>query len=821
MRSPISRPPSLLPRILFSLLALAGLSPGAPPQGAWVNLASDGRLLYQRDALGNRVPDFGDCGYRAGREAIPTVPVRVTVGPVDGDDRASLQAAIDQVSALPRDASGFRGAVLLRAGEYQLDGTLTIGASGVVLRGAGDSETGTRLRATAPRQYTLLKIAGSGTASTISGTTRGIVDKYVPVGSRSFTVDGTDGLAVGSKVRVFRPSTQPWLDALGMNQLKNPWKPGSRDILWDRVITRIEGRRVFIDAPLTTALEARYGGGSISAYAWPERIEQCGIEGVRGISDSNGTATDEAHAWNFITLEKAEHCWVRNVTSQFFGNYCVGVLGGAKWVSVLDSQSLDPVSLVTGGRRYAFHIDDGQLSLVRNCYTREDRHQYVTGSGTPGPNAFVSSSSDNARNDAGPHHRWADGILWDRITVNGNDLDVQNRGNLGSGHGWAGGNCVVWNSRAQNFVVQNPPTARNWLIGSIGTIKDGRFWVGPHDPGTYDAHGAPVFPATLYGNQRQDLQQAPGLEVREYVVGDFDEFANDAGDESVPVDAAWQAEITRQGRTGTFDSLQGGRWVAWTHTFHLSPGERILSATLHVSLRGLTDRAVGGELILDSLENRQPLSRHLGAIATTGSTMLRLDLADDLARLADGRLNLAIRDQVAVDWSVLELRVAPAAGGNLVTRSLLPEAAATGGNGTFTLQEDAKSTDQRRALLQWDLAGATGKVVHAKIRLTPVRVGRNDLENALVWVAEKEPPKPDAPLASWHPILNTPAEIVVTSEVRAALATDGKLSVQLSAVRDTGAESAVDYASREHANAAYRPQLILTLEEEPKAAIRR
>src|SRR6186997_3072715 len=102
--------PMLPPRAVLALVLLSATSmraQTAPPQGAWVNLASDGRLLYTRDALGNRVLDFGDCGYKAGREPIPVVPVKVTLTPDSNttDDTARIQAAIDQVEALTPDAN--------------------------------------------------------------------------------------------------------------------------------------------------------------------------------------------------------------------------------------------------------------------------------------------------------------------------------------------------------------------------------------------------------------------------------------------------------------------------------------------------------------------------------------------------------------------------------------------------------------------------------------------------------------------------------------------------------------------------------------------
>ena len=93
-----------------------------------------------------------------------------------------------------------------------------------------------------------------------------------------------------------------------------------------------------------------------------------------------------------------------------------------------------------------------------------------------GPNAFVDGWSDNAHGEAGPHQRWATEILWDNITVNGGNNDIQNAGNYGTGHGWEAGNSLIWNNKANGFIVQNPPGARNWLIGSVGPIQTGTAW---------------------------------------------------------------------------------------------------------------------------------------------------------------------------------------------------------------------------------------------------------------------------------------------------------------------------------------------------------
>ena len=81
---------------------------------------ADGKLVYIPDEQGNTIHDASHAGYGGGGVAIPAVAVKETLWPVAGDNTAHLQAAIDRVSALPLDANGFRGTLLLRAGYYRL-----------------------------------------------------------------------------------------------------------------------------------------------------------------------------------------------------------------------------------------------------------------------------------------------------------------------------------------------------------------------------------------------------------------------------------------------------------------------------------------------------------------------------------------------------------------------------------------------------------------------------------------------------------------------------------------------------------------------------
>jgi hypothetical protein len=67
--------------------------------------------------------DFSSAGYEAGGGvALPVVPVVITIGPVSGDNTSHIQAAINTASQLAPDINGFRGAVLLGPGTYDLSG---------------------------------------------------------------------------------------------------------------------------------------------------------------------------------------------------------------------------------------------------------------------------------------------------------------------------------------------------------------------------------------------------------------------------------------------------------------------------------------------------------------------------------------------------------------------------------------------------------------------------------------------------------------------------------------------------------------------------
>jgi hypothetical protein len=485
--------------ILLILLVLFSTSTKAqkPWSSKHVKLNGDGSLTYYPDEKGNILPDFRKVGYGGGDKKIPSVPVVKVIEPGNDSSQQIIQAAIDEVSKKPADREGFRGAILLRKGTYRIRGTIKITTGGIVLRGEGAE---TKLVAVGEGQHNLISVAGTGALKEIKGTRRQIRDPYVPVGAKAFTVSSVEGLQAGDKIVVFRPGTEKWIQDLQMNRIEAregtvQWKPKDYDLHFERVITRIEKNKIYIDNPVVMAMEDQYGGGEIYRYNFDGRIRNVGIENLL-CESAFASDTAEDHGWNAVHFNRMEDGWVRNVTARYFGYSCVNLGHESKNVTVDSCQYLEPKSLITGGRRYSFN-NDGQLNLVMNCYASEGRHDYVTGQKVRGPNVFYHCRSEKAKADIGPHHRWAVGTLYDNIVTDG-EINIQDRGNWGSGHGWSGVTQVVWNGQAKRAAVQDPwVSGKNYVIGLSATRYEGR--LSGRLPSEWEGdHGKDLVPASLY-----------------------------------------------------------------------------------------------------------------------------------------------------------------------------------------------------------------------------------------------------------------------------------------------------------------------------------
>lgn len=530
MKTAVSR--RRLLQVAMAPAALAGAQvDDLAPTVSRVYPGPDGRLVYVPDEQGNTIPDSSHAGYGGGGVPIPSVPVKETVWPVAGDNTANIQAAIDKVSALPLDKSGFRGTVLLKAGYYKMATPVLIQASGVVLRGEGMGDTGTVLigtgtgrsaavaggapgggpggapggapgggapgggRGGAPGggapgggrgggpgggQPTLIKIAGASGVVTKDETKQIVTDDYVPVGSRTIRVASARGFRPGDTLIVRRIGNQEWVDAVGMNG-ENPasrWRPFNVD--WDRVVVDVQGNTITIDSPITCAIEKRWGGGEVIKYEDPGRIEKVGVENLRGMSEFDPTKRTKEYGNMDRPNYVAEEYYA---DEDHYSNFITFDNMKNGWVR--NATALHFVYSMVGTQRGSKWI------TVQDCVSREPISRRMGARrftfalrgqlalvqrcySDKGRHSFMMgqpTASNNVFLDCKATNPYSSSEPHEQWATGGLYDNIQApltaRFWKNINIGWAGANTVFWNCEGY-FLVQKPPTAQNFSFGHIG-----------------------------------------------------------------------------------------------------------------------------------------------------------------------------------------------------------------------------------------------------------------------------------------------------------------------------------------------------------------
>jgi hypothetical protein len=428
-------------------------------------------LAAQAPEVTSPVPiDFSYAGYEGGGHPIPSVKAALLVRPSGGDDTAFIQSAIDRVASRPIAADGFRGAVLLAPGRFRIQGQLTLRSSGVVLLGSGTNST--TILADGIRRRTLIE-AGAEHDPTLD--TAIAVKDDTSAGTRTLHLASVDGLRVGDHIVVRRPSTQDWISAIGMSGLPGTfanqrldWHPGSHDLIWDRTIAALEPATssIEIDAPITTALEQKYGGGTIARVTGEPAPNHIGIEDLTLESAyARGRPNDEDHSWIAIMLDHVEDAWVRNVTARHFVSSAVRVNLRGRRITVQDCRNEAPVSEEGGYRRQSFLLY-GQQVLVYHCSSEFGMNDFATGMLAGGPNVFLDCDAKNSLEASGAFEGWASGVLYESVHVPNARLQLLYDFSRAQGAGWTAANSLIWNSSALSIDAVGPPDARNFVVNS-------------------------------------------------------------------------------------------------------------------------------------------------------------------------------------------------------------------------------------------------------------------------------------------------------------------------------------------------------------------
>ncbi|KAI2601851.1 hypothetical protein GGR54DRAFT_634451 [Hypoxylon sp. NC1633] len=448
---------------------------------------------------GDHLPDFSFCGYHSSDKDLPSAsrPSSATLQASSADQTAQIQAALDKVAA-----SG-GGVVELGTGTFRLSPGLTI-SNGTTLRGSGVGST----------QLSVSKLNGSVPLIALGKdpghhvqplSTNRITDSYVGVGASTVTVEDTKGLAAGQAVYVSRTATAQWIRDNGMADLTRDKKPQTwikEGILMQqpRVIKEIAGNKVTLTVPLTDALDKNYMSPYLATYANPsgDNVE-IGLENlsIKLSPTCSGVALDSANGCNAAAISiapRTSDSYVRQVNVTGF-NAFMAVQSNASRITIdgvglfrdrdTDKSAGYPADIAIQGSQVLVR-GSGQYGL-----RTAKAFSVVTQAGTPGPNAVLRHAvRDPELQQIYPHQRWAHGLLAEDTDAGVLFVD---RGNAGTGHGWAVSAGVAWNVRG-GVNISSPPLGVNWGVGITGAwAKEGN--------GSMVDEGAAVTPTSLFDAQ--------------------------------------------------------------------------------------------------------------------------------------------------------------------------------------------------------------------------------------------------------------------------------------------------------------------------------
>ena len=510
--------PSFRKFAVVFILNLCTLTLLAQRESALVFADTQDLLRYVSDEEGNYVPDFSYAGYRNGEHEIPEVPVIMTIGPIAGDNTTHIQNAVDKIGTMAVDSLGVRGALLLQAGTYFIDGIVRISHSGVVLRGVGEGEDANSntiliARGNTPENRDVIQV-GARTArdwrDRVSGTTSMVTSPYLPVGVKTISLTDIERWNVGDHLVLYHPSTDAWLQTInyGDTDSDDPWREGDLDLYYYRQIIAVDllEEKITLDVPIYDHLDLALSQAVVYQPDRSDLRDHIGVENLRIVIETQGVE-DEVHAKNGVKFINVEDCWANQVTVLHF-TYAGFDTRFANRVSVLNCNALEPHSLITGARRYNFAVGAWSNNILfQDCFATEGRHSFVSnGASTVSGVVFHRSESDIDYSASEGHRRWSQALLFDNLRFTNSEtrnvLGLYNRGDFGTGHGWSTVHGVAWNVSVplnRGIIIQKPPLRQNYAVGCRGIFSNAPPF--QHPKGVVEIPNREPIPVSLYEQQ--------------------------------------------------------------------------------------------------------------------------------------------------------------------------------------------------------------------------------------------------------------------------------------------------------------------------------
>lgn len=437
--------------------------------------------------------DFSYAGYRNGKAPFEVPPALETFDVTTfGADPTGALDATDAIQAAIDAASVDGGVVWVPPGTYWCAGTLQVGASHVVIQGAGAEQS----------RLAFSRSEGMSYAAhlTIQGATSTFLE--VPLAAdgapreASVRVASAEGLAAGQDVEVGWVITPAFVEAHGMT---GTWEAfnGTWQAFYRRTIVSVHADeqppRVVLDVPLRSAALVSDGATLRVVDGLLEEVAVLDLGVANAVAWQDAWAELQVHA---IAMRRVKDAFIGGVAS-FPSPFAPAEGPGAgdhlqnsgievtesKRVTVADTHLERAQNRGSGGCGYLFELRRSSEILTRDCTARHGRHNYIQnwGFGLTGcvwlrctSEASMTVLAAEYPELAGYaysefHHSLATANLIDSTTLE-DGWKAENRNDWSTGAGHTATENVFWNTAGGGKVF-----SRQWgaghVIGTAPTLE--------------------------------------------------------------------------------------------------------------------------------------------------------------------------------------------------------------------------------------------------------------------------------------------------------------------------------------------------------------
>jgi uncharacterized protein YxeA len=587
-----------------------------PSEEEYMDLEGGRSSLYPEDWYpgysveeGRFLHDFSYAGYKMGEAPIPDdIPgefVDVTQAPYNADHTGAedvttiIQDAIDFVS----EAGG--GVVYLPAGTYKVkpqginNEALKINSSGVVLRGAGPSNTFIFNDESYMREKNIITITSEGSQFLeVQGSFSYITNELLEP-TTHIPVQDASGFQIGDWVNISNKYTN---DLIAEHDMTGWWDiyEGNEGVTFYRKVVAVDTNThtLTIDIPTRYPLKPRDFAGvyKVNAPVSDSGVEHLSIGNVEnltpGIAESDntveGTAGYEVAGTNAVQFVRAVDSWARNVhsyrpavNSEGYDYHILSsgiVITNSRNVTVVDSDMRKPLFRGAGGNGYLFEII-GNDNLVKNANAEEGRHSYTFSHMRTSGNVILNSTSKDPTHVIDFHQYLSMANLIDGMTLDGDTIEANIRPYPSSSttykHGQTTSQTVIWNTtgnrshfkHGDGTIIDSRQFGHGYVIGTQGDqtkvkvtpVEHAGRDTGPVDFAEGIGQGADLITPSLYVDQLQKRLDRQVVELKSITVNgkpiasfqfgklEYDielPFGTDANDVPVVSAAAFNDEST-------------------------------------------------------------------------------------------------------------------------------------------------------------------------------------------------------------------------------------------------------------------------------------